>query len=239
MSNPAIILVRPQMGENIGMVARAMLNCGLTDLRLVSPRDGWPSDVASRAASGALEQGVRVSVYEDTKNAIADCHLTFATTARPREMVKEVFTAQGAMQKAHELIPNGQTIGVLFGGERAGLANEDIALASAIITVPLNPDFTSLNLAQAVLLVAYDYLRLADTTKGNQLVMGKTDLATHETTDQFTRRLIGLLDEHGFFRSDDLRPTTERNLSNLFHRLPLTDQDIQTFHGILSALTKK
>lgn len=227
------------MGENIGMVARAMLNCGLTDLRIVNPRDGWPSDKADRASSGALSQGVTVTVFDTTNKAIADCHHTFATTARPRGMVKDVFTGKQAMTEAHSKINAGQTIGILFGGERAGMSNEDIALASSIITIPLNPDFTSLNLAQAVLLVTYEFMVQADTTKPQYLELGKTDIATSDTIDEFSSRLIETLSERGFFRSPDLRPTTERNLQNMFHRLNLTDQDMQTFHGIVSALTKK
>ena len=227
------------MGENIGMVARAMLNCGLTDLRIVNPRDGWPSDPAVRASSGALDNGVGVTVYNSTAEAIHDCHFTFATTARPRDMVKDVYTANGAMATAHTQIHNGQTIGILFGGERSGMTNEDIALASSIITIPLNPDFTSLNLAQAVLLVAYEFMIQADTTALKKMDLGKTDTATADTVHNFTSRLITELGDVGFFRSNDLRPTTERNLHNLFTRLNLTNQDIQTFHGIVSAFVKQ
>ena len=239
MTKPCIILINPQMGENIGMVARAMLNCGLTDLRIVNPRDGWPSEPATRASSGALDNGVTVSVFSNTSDAIKDCHFTFATTARPRDMVKDVYTANGAMSAAHTKIASGQTIGILFGGERAGMANEDIALASSIITIPLNPDFTSLNLAQAALLVAYEFMIQADTTAAKLMDLGKTDIATADTIDNFTSRLITELDDARFFRSDDLRPTTQRNLQNLFARLNLTDQDVQTFHGIMSAFVKK
>jgi tRNA/rRNA methyltransferase len=238
-NNPSIILINPQMGENIGMVARAMLNCGLTDLRIVNPRDGWPSEAAERASSRALDSGINVTVFNTTHDAIHDCHFTFATTARPRDMVKDVYTANSAMSSAHEKITDGQTVGILFGGERAGMDNDDIALSSAIITIPLNPNFTSLNLAQAVLLVAYEFMAQADATPPKQTDLGKTDIATAETVENFTARLIDELSDARFFRSDDLRPTTERNLRNLFTRLNLTDQDVQTFHGILSAFVKK
>lgn len=237
-NNPSIILINPQLGENIGMVARAMLNCGLTDLRIVNPRDGWPSESANRASSGALEKGVKVTVYTSTQEAVADCHFTLATTARPRDMIKDVYTARGAMAEAHNRIAQGQNIGVIFGAERSGLQNEDIALASAIITIPLNPEFTSLNLAQAVLLVSYEFSSQGDTTADKQLVMGKTELASSDRLTHFTDRLITELDDAGFFRSPDLRPTMERNLTSLITRHDWTDQDIQTLHGIVSALSR-
>ena len=237
-NKPSIILVDPQLGENIGMVARAMLNCGLTDLRIVNPRDGWPSDTAIRAASGALEQGVTATVFNTTQEAIADLHWSLATTARPRDMIKEVYTAEGAMAKAHTNIATGQKIGVLFGAERTGLENDDIALASAIVTIPLNPAFSSLNLAQAVLIIAYEFMRQADKTPSSDLVIGKTDMAAYDTITNFTDRLIDSIDKSGFFKSPDMRPTITRNIQNLFTRHPWTDQDIQTLHGILSSLTK-
>jgi tRNA/rRNA methyltransferase len=239
MNKPKIILINPQLGENIGMVARAMLNCNLTDLRIVNPRDGWPSESAERAASGALEKGVHVTVYGSTENAIADCHFTLATTARPRDMIKDVYTAKGACDQAHTCIADGQTVGILFGAERTGLQNEDIALASAIITIPLNPDFSSLNLAQAVLLVAYEFMIQADKTVAKTTSMGKTNLADRESVHGFTNRMIAELDEAGFFCSADLKPTLERNLTNLIGRHDWTDQEIKTLHGIVSAFTKK
>lgn len=234
--SPIIILVDPQLGENIGMVARAMLNCGLTDLRLVRPRDGWPSESATRAASGALEKGVTVTLFDTTADAIKECHYVYATTARPRDMTKQTFTARTAMENSQAAIANAQTVGVLFGAERTGLQNEDIALANAIITLPLNPEFSSLNLAQAVLLIAYEYMMCDG---GDQTPTLHPDTATKDTIHQFTNRLIDALDQKRFFRSEDLRPTTERNLRNLFSRIGWTDQDIQTLHGIISAFSKE
>ncbi|PCI01457.1 MAG: rRNA methyltransferase [Alphaproteobacteria bacterium] len=231
--NPAIILIDPQLGENIGMVARAMLNCGFTDLRLVRPRDGWPSEHATRASSGALDKGVVVTLFDTTSAAIADCHRVYATTARPRDMTKNVYTARSAMVEAHE--KENEIIGILFGAERSGLQNEDIALANGIITLPLNPEFTSLNLAQAVLLVTYEYLMQGDDTPDTQVA---TNLANKDTINQFSDRLIDTLDDNKFFRSEDLRPTTQRNLRNMLSRMEWTDQDIKTLHGIVSALTK-
>lgn len=235
-NKPSIILIDPQLGENIGMVARAMLNCGLTDLRIVRPRDGWPSETAQRAASGALENGVTVEVFDTTEKAVADCHFVLATTARPRDMIKDVYTARSAAETLAEKSKANQNIAVLFGAERAGLQNEDIALANGIITIPLNPDFTSLNLAQAVLLLAYEWLMTQDKTTAKEFISGKTDIAVQNEIDNFTNRLIEELGKHGFFRSEELRPTIERNLINLFSRMNLTSQDTQTLHGIISAL---
>jgi tRNA/rRNA methyltransferase len=236
---PAIILVNPQLGENIGMVARAMLNCHLTDLRIVNPRDGWPSETAERAASGAFDFGVVATLYTSTTDAIADLHYTLATTARPRDMIKDVFTAKGGMAELHHRHTDNQKTGIIFGGERAGLSNEDIALANAIITIPLNPDFSSLNLAQAVLLVAYEYMVQNDNTPDKITVMGKAEISDTDSVHQFSNRLITALDAHGFFRSVDLKPTIERNITNMFIRQNWTNQDIQTLQGILSALIKK
>lgn len=238
IKKPSIILVNPQLGENIGMVARAMLNCGLTDLRIVNPRDGWPSDRANAASSGAFESGVISTLYTSTTDALSDLHFTLATTARPRGMIKDVYTAQGAMKQAHAKISEGQNTGILFGAERTGLENEDIALANAIITIPLNPEFWSLNLAQAVLLVAYEFHIQSDTTPAHHVHKGKTEIAEGDTVQKFIDRLIQGLSTHDFFKSAEHRPTIERNLINLFSRRQWTDQEIQTLHGVLSALTQ-
>lgn len=237
MTQPAIILVKPQLGENIGMVARAMLNCGLTDLRVVNPRDGWPSEAANKASSGALEKGVEVTLYDDTHEAIADLHFVLATTARPREMIKEIYTPEAAIKAIHERIAESSNqCGILFGGERAGLTNDDIALSHGIITVPLNPEFTSLNLAQAVLLLSYEWMKKIDNTKDLQFHSGDTDIATRKEVDGLVSRLEQELDAHNFFRSEELRPTVLRNITNLFSRMNITSQEIKTFHGIISAL---
>ena len=151
-SQPAIILVNPQMGENIGMVARAMWNCGLTDLRLVSPRDGWPNASAVATSAGAVQVIDCAKIYETTTDAISDLNLVYATTSRPRGMVHPVVTpAQSAKDMRQSITQRNQSVGVLFGGERAGLNNDDVALCNTIIEVPLNPVYKSLNLAQAVL----------------------------------------------------------------------------------------
>ena len=238
MTQPAIILITPQLGENIGMVARAMLNCGLGDLRIVRPRDGWPSEAANRAASGALEKGVTVTLYDSTQAAIADCHAVYATTARPRDMVKQVETANTAAHLIRQAEKQGEQAGILFGAERSGLENEDIAMASHIITIPLNPDFTSLNLAQAVLLVAYEWC-MAGQEQNSAFITGKTDIAPHAEVTLLVDRLIDQLEDKGFFRTEELKPTLQRNIINLFTRTRMTSQECQTFHGVISALARQ
>ena len=159
MIPPAFILVRPQMGENIGAAARAMLNFGLERMRIVSPRDGWPNSAAVALASGAGRVLDQAGLFGSVQDAIGDCDFVFATTARGRELTKPVYTPEAAMDHARALIAAGKKVGVLFGPERAGLENEDVVLANAIVTVPVNPDFASLNLAQCVLLMGYEWRR--------------------------------------------------------------------------------
>ena len=161
---PAVVLVTPQMGENIGAAARAMMNCGLTDLRLVAPRDGWPNLAAERAAVGALELMPPVRVFDALGPAIADLTMIYATTARDRNMVKPIVTARQAASEARSHIAAGGKVGFLFGPERTGLLSDDISLANKLVTVPLNPQFTSLNLGQAVLLIGYEWFTSGDAT---------------------------------------------------------------------------
>lgn len=232
ITTPAIILVKPQMGENIGAAARAMLNCGLSDLRLVAPRDGWPSVAALSTASGAFDLMPEPCLFETTEQAIADCHYVYATTARPRDMIKPVTTPQEAaihMKRKQEAT---QKIGILFGGERAGLDNDDVSLSHEIITAPLNPAFSSLNLAQAVLLVAYQW-QITQNQEGS----GETHIpASHGEMDGFLTRLEHALDMKGFFRTDEIKPTMIRNIRNFFMRGHPNDQELRTLHGIVTAL---
>ncbi|QQG37313.1 MAG: RNA methyltransferase [Micavibrio aeruginosavorus] len=236
---PVVILVDPQMGENIGAAARAMLNCGLTELRLVNPRDGWPNERADAMSSGALERMPPVRVFASTAEAVADLHYVYATTARPRDMVKDVFTPRSAAEDMRQRHDQGERIGILYGAERMGLINEDIAIASAVITIPLNPGFASLNLGQAVLLTTYEWLMSGDKTAGQQLVTGDTPTATQGDMDALYARLEGALEEHRFFRSPEMKPTVIRNLRAMLVRARLTQQEVNTFHGIISALTGK
>ena len=173
---PGIILVRPQMGENIGAAARAMLNFGLDHMRIVAPRDGWPNPAAKAMASGAGRVLDSALICDDVAEGLEDFHFTFATTARPRDLNKPVYSPEEAMRVAAEKIGTGQRVGVLFGPERAGLENEDLAQANAIITVPVNPEYPSLNLAQCVLLVGYEWRRLTTEVIGLEQVMASASI---------------------------------------------------------------
>ncbi|MCB9978781.1 MAG: RNA methyltransferase [Rhodospirillales bacterium] len=233
---PAVILVDPQMGENIGTTARAMLNCGLSDLRIVRPRDGWPNEKAVSASAGALDVMPPVAVFETLPAALEGCHQVYATTARPREMVKPVFTPHGAAADMRTRQAAGQTIGLVFGGERAGLTTDDVALAHGIITIPLNPGFTSLNLAQAVLLVAYAWCEAGDGTPGRVVPTGDSRPAPHEEVEAFLVRLEEELESGNFFRTPEMKPAMLRNIRALYLRAEPTDQEIRTLHGMLTAL---
>jgi tRNA/rRNA methyltransferase len=236
---PAVILVRPQLGENIGMVARAMLNCGLSELRLVRPRDGWPSAKAEAAASGALSVLEGVQIFETTKAAIADLHRVYATTARPRGMVKTVVTPAQAAVELRAEAADGRRCGLLFGRERSGLVNDDIALADTVLTVPLNPAFSSLNLAQAVLLVGHAWYQAGDATPPRVLDTGPGKIASKAELVNFFERFEAALDETGFLWPPEKRPTMVRNLRNLFQRATPTEGEINTLHGIVVALLGK
>jgi tRNA/rRNA methyltransferase len=239
-NKPSIILVTPQMGENIGACARAMLNCGLDDLRVVNPRDGWPNDKAHANSAGALDQMPPVQVFESTAQAIKECHYVYATTARPRDMVKPVFTARSAIEDMKRRASEGQKIALLFGGERAGLSNEDLAHAHAIITVPLNPEFSSLNLAQGVLLCAYEWAQAHEYNAPKiSTPQGDSFPVEAQIFDNFVNRLEEELDTKGFFRNQDMRPSMMRNIRALFSRTQMTDQETRTMQGIISALIGK
>lgn len=233
---PVIILVEPQLGENIGTAARAMLNCGLTELRLVSPRDGWPNFQAEAAASGAVAVLEGARLFDSVPDAISDLNYVMATTARDRSMIRDCLTPRGAATELRRRRAEGQKVGVMFGPERAGLITDHVALADATLTVPLNPAFSSLNLAQAVLLIGYEWFTAQDDTPDARLLMGKTQPAEKAELDNLMRHLEEELETHGFFGSEDLRPTTLRNLRNQFHRMEMTAQEVRTFHGVIAAL---
>jgi tRNA/rRNA methyltransferase len=236
-TGPAIILVTPQMGENIGAAARAMLNCGLTDLRLVAPRDGWPNIKAERAAVGALEMMPPVRVFDTTAEAVADLNVVYATTARNRDMVKEIVTARHAAEQARLQVATGAKVGFLFGPERTGLINDDLSLADILLTVPLNPDFTSLNLGQAVLLVGYEWYQAGDQTPGSVVELNGSVPANKEQLINFFIHLERELDDCGFLRNEAARPHMIRNLRNMWQRANLTEQEIRTLHGVVKELS--
>lgn len=238
LDNFQFILVRPQMGENIGASARAMLNCGFRNLRLVDPRDGWPNDRADVMAAGAFEEMSPVDVFETLEAAVADCHFVLATTARPHNLVKHIYTPEGALPPIHQALKDGQRIAMLFGSERVGLYSEELAFAQGLITIPLNPAFSSLNLAQAVMIVAYQIAASLHTGEKSLLNKGKTDIATQEEFEQFFKRFEAAVDAAGFFASPDMKPTTVKNLRSLLARVTPTTQELQTLHGIVTALSK-
>jgi len=237
VSEPVVVLVRPQLGENIGTAARAMLNCGLRHLRIVAPRDGWPNVKALNAASGANEVIGGAKIFPDTASAVADLHVVYATTARNREMIKPILTPRHAAAECRAAIGAGSGVGILFGPERTGLSNDEVSLADAIIEVPLNPSFASLNLAQAVLLVAYEWRASGDETPSVQLPLGRTRPAAKQELARFLDSLESALEERGFFPTADRRPKMARNMRTMFERIPLTHQDVQTLYGIVKTLT--
>ena len=237
--SPAIVLVQPQLGENIGMVARAMNNCALTELRLVKPRDGWPSEAAVKASSGSEAILEAAKLYETTEEAVADFARVYATTARPRGMTKPVDSPRRAATDLRSAVGAGERCGVLFGPERSGLTNDDVVLAERVIEVPLNPAFTSLNLAQAVLLVGYEWYLLGSETPESRLDAGGTPPATKAELLNFFGRLETRLDETGFLYPPEKRPAMVRNIRNLFQRMELTEAELRTLHGIVSALSRE
>ena len=234
LGGPRVILVEPQLGENIGAAARAMFNCGLTDLALVRPREPWPNDKARAMASGADAVLEAARLFDNLEAAVADLTRVYATTARPRDMTKRVLTPKQAAAEMRGAA--GERVGLVFGPERAGLTNDQLALADAAITVPLNPAYASLNLGQAVLIVGYEWYQAADATPTEELRTAAGPAATKEEVGNFVCRLEGALDAGGFFRSEDMRPTMTRNLRNMFQRMGLTEQEVLTLQGVLSAL---
>lgn len=239
MSPPVVILDAPQLGENIGFTARAMLNCGLAELRLVRPRDGWPNPAAEAAAAGADRVIVDATVFDSLEAALGDCHRIYAATARRREQIKRILTPRAAAAEICALPDQaGVRTGLLFGPERAGLDNDAVALADAVIEVPLNPEFSSLSLPQAVLLVAYEW-RLAGEAAGDEDSPLRDQLATKEELLNFFSRLEAALDESGFFHVAEKRPIMVRNIRNIFQRAGLTQQEVRTLQGIVSILTRR
>ncbi len=236
---PAIILVRPQLGLNIGMCARAMLNCAATELRIVAPRDGWPNDDAIASSSGATSLLDNAKLFDTTAEAVADLEFVLATTARERGMVKEVYTAEAAGKLIQQKnADRRQKCGILFGPERTGLENDDVAVANGILHIPLNPSFSSLNLAQAVLLVCYSWLSAQNVFSQGEVTayMGDTAPANKDEIENLMTRLETALDEGKFFRSAEQRPTIMLNIRNFFFRSGATQQDVRTLHGIFANL---
>src|SRR6266508_4377151 len=238
LAGPIIILVEPQLGENIGAVARVMGNFGLSRLRLVNPRDGWPSLQARRSASGAdriLDDAV---LYDTVEAAIADCSLVLATTARAHDQAKPVVGPDQAAVVMAPQVAAGENVAVLFGRERYGLENAEVAFADRIVTLPVNPAFASLNLAQAVAIIAYEWFKL---TTGGTLPFAmpqKSEPARKQQVHAFFANLERELDRIEYFRPLHKRATMLVNLRNIFARMQPTQQDVQTLHGIVMALSE-
>lgn len=240
---PAVILVRPQLAVNIGMCARAMANFGLSDLRLVNPREGWPRTGALRkgayaAAAGAVHLLEGARLFDTLEAAVADLNFLWATTARERGQGKPILPPAEAMAQSAVRIAGGETHGILFGPERTGLDNDEIALADGLITFPVNPAYASLNLAQAVLLTGYEWFRAS---RGDVLPfeeVTRSPAAPREMVISFFTYFEDQLEKNGFFRPEGKRPVMQRNLRNIFHRMGLTEQDVRTLRGAIVRLVE-
>lgn len=238
LGGPTIILIEPQLGENIGSCARAMLNFGLNDLRLVRPREEWPNKKAVASSSGATEVLDNVKLFDATEDAIADLGYVLASTARKRDMDKEEFSPRNAGIYFRKLIKQGTKVGILYGRESAGLTNDDVSLANAILSFPTNPAFSSLNLAQAVLMTSYEWY--VSDAGHEDLASQKIpkNLASRVQLLDFFKHLEGELDAKGFLKPVEKKPKMIRNIRNLFHRADLSDQEVRTLRGVISSLTR-
>jgi tRNA/rRNA methyltransferase len=238
LAGPVVILVEPQLGENIGMAARAMGNFGLTRLRIVNPRDGWPNVSAQRAAAGADHILDKVELFDTVAQAVADCTLLLATTARAHDQAKPVIGPQQAAQQIVREIAAAGQVGLLFGRERAGLLNEEVALSDYIITFPVNPAFASLNLAQAVLLMGYEWFKLATHDALPFAMPERSERASKHQMQAFFDNLVRELDRVEFLRPAEKRETMLVNLRNIFSRMEPTKQDMHTLHGVVMAIAE-
>lgn len=237
--SPAIILCEPQLGENIGTTARAMANFGLWDLRLVNPRDGWPNERALAAASRADHVIDKVRVFATLAEAVADLSLVYATTARRRDLQKPVL---GPVEAARDLVAHvgtGAGAGLMFGREKWGLLNEEVAIADAIVTLPVEAAFASLNIAQAVLIMAYEWRRQSDPEAALPFTGAPADLATKGELTGFFVQLEEALDRAGFFTAPDKRPTIVDNLRAMLSRGNFSAQEVKTLRGVISSIDRR
>ena len=235
---PVVILVEPQLGENIGAAARAMANFGLSRLRLVRPRQSWPNEKARVMAAGADRILDSAALYDDLASAIADCSFVIATTARAHDQAKPVIGPADAVLELAPRVAAGETVAILFGRERNGLENDEVALADRIVTLPVNPAFASLNLAQAVVIVAYEWFKLQTGGSLPFAMPEKSAAAPKEQLLAFFAALEHELEKVEFFRPPDKRETMQINLRNIFTRMAPTQQDIQTLHGVLMSIAE-
>lgn len=235
---PVFVLVRPQMGENIGAAARAMANFGLHRMRLVAPRDGWPNPRAGAMASGAGRILDAAGLHGTTADAIADCTRVFATTARARGLTKTILTPERAMEEAAVLTRAGERVAVLFGPERAGLENDDIARADAIINVPVDPDFASLNLGQCALLMAYEWRRQTFDAPPERVDYARTEPATKIEIEKLADHYEAQLDRAGLFFPENKAAGMKLVMRNMWARLDLSRADVQLLHGVLRQMVR-
>ena len=236
MQAPVVILIKPQLPENIGTAARAMYNGGLTHMRLVAPKGGWPNPNAIKPAAGAHVILDNVTVYETTDEAIKDLHIVYAMTARSRHMTQFVYTPPKAIEKLREFTHQGHQVGIMFGPERSGLDNDDLSKVDGIIQVPLNPEYTSLNLAQAVLVMAYEWFQALEERVPEYLHKDESPLADKQEVLEMFEHLERELDKSGFLRVSPKRPIMVRNIRKMFLRTPLTSQEVRTLRGIIASL---
>jgi tRNA/rRNA methyltransferase len=239
VAGPAIVLVEPQLGENVGTAARAMANFGLADLRLVNPREGWPNDKARAAASRADHVLEAVRVHPTVAAAVADLQFVYAATARAREVAKPVAGPREAAARLRAAARSGVATGILFGRERTGLTNEDLTYADAILTYPVDPGFASLNVAQAVLLAAYEWRVAGEGGDRLPIAPPPAELAPKAELVAFFEHFEAALDEAGFFRPPEKRPHMVEALRTLFQRAALSDQEVRTLRGVVAALERR
>lgn len=235
---PVVILVRPQLGQNIGASCRCMLNFGLTELRLVAPRDGWPNPDADSMAAGASDVLENMKVFETVEEAVADLTYVLAATARRREMEVPVISTDAVGPKLRTYAANGEKTGILFGPEKAGLTNADVVLADEILTYPVNPAFQSLNLAQAVNIFAYIWASSADQRLPELFEDVRSEVAPKEDMVRLFEHLEDELDEAGFFFPADKKPLMAQNIRAPLMRAKMSEQEVRTFRGIIKALVK-
>lgn len=235
---PAVILVNPQLGENIGTCARAMLNFGLTEMRIVDPRDGWPNEAAIGPASGATSVLENAKIFDTVEDATADLSFVLATTARSRDLAKPVLSPAFATAKCRELAKQGAQSGIMFGRERSGLTNDEVSRADAIVTYPVNPEFSSLNIAQAVLVFGYEWFAGAQELPSGGMPESAGELAKKEDLVMLFEHLESELIASGFLNPPAKREGMIRNLRTMFTRSELRVNEVQTFRGIIKSLVR-
>ena len=237
-SKPSIILIGPQMGENIGASARAMLNFGIENMSVVSPRDGWTNARAKSMAAGAGRVLDTVQLFDKTSDALKNLNFVFATTARTRDLSKEVMSPERAMMYARALTQKGKKVGFMFGPESSGLSNEDIAQANVLVSVPVNPEFSSLNLSQCVLLLAYEWQRQTIEIPHEIMALAGTEFASINEVQKLVDRSEEALQARNFFWPKNKSESMLLSFRNMFSRLKLTKMDVQILHGIFKAMEK-